>query len=288
MSLGTSRPPHWGWVGVPRAPAAVMLHLIVGGWIEGRVQRLRSMMAKPGEPAENAAQALAGVLQQGLPSGSRVLVRWRDDVGVPGFSMSTEVPDRLHEEPDGSLSGITGWIETGTQRMDGETAQWYARSRYTTSDWDRMKRQRELQTAILADRAIAAFNANRYREAILFLDQLGQISTRRQDLMVLRGYAYMNLKYHAEARRIFEALAATGNRDAMQGLAAVEALIGDDGFCFGPEPGLADVYLVPQLYAARRFNVPLEAYPRILRVEKLTGEHEAFSKAHPSAQQDAE
>ncbi len=81
----------------------------------------------------------------------------------------------------------------------------------------------ELQTAILADRAIAAFNAKRYREAILFLDQLGQISTRRQDLMVLRGYAYMNLKYHAEARRIFEALAATGNRDAMQGLAAVEA-----------------------------------------------------------------
>lgn len=43
-----------------------------------------------------------------------------------------------------------GWIETGTQRMDGDTAQWYARSRYTTSDWDRMQRQRELQGAILA------------------------------------------------------------------------------------------------------------------------------------------
>ncbi|MGC5222290.1 LCP family protein [Micromonospora sp. DT81.3] len=43
-----------------------------------------------------------------------------------------------------------GWIEVGPQRMDGDTAQWYARSRYTTSDWDRMKRQRELQTAILA------------------------------------------------------------------------------------------------------------------------------------------
>ena len=34
--------------------------------------------------------------------------------------------------------------------MDGDTAQWYARSRYTTSDWDRMERQRELQAAILA------------------------------------------------------------------------------------------------------------------------------------------
>ncbi|MDX2377007.1 LCP family protein [Microbacterium sp. LRZ72] len=43
----------------------------------------------------------------------------------------------------------TGWIEPGTQVMDGDTAQWYARSRYTTSDWDRMKRQRELQEAIL-------------------------------------------------------------------------------------------------------------------------------------------
>ncbi|MBO0979374.1 LCP family protein [Microbacterium sp. SD291] len=43
-----------------------------------------------------------------------------------------------------------GWIEPGQQTMDGETAQWYARSRYTTSDWDRMKRQRELQEAILA------------------------------------------------------------------------------------------------------------------------------------------
>lgn len=42
-----------------------------------------------------------------------------------------------------------GWIEPGQQHMDGDTAQWYARSRYTTSDWDRMERQRELQIAIL-------------------------------------------------------------------------------------------------------------------------------------------
>ncbi|WP_109209917.1 MULTISPECIES: LCP family protein [Microbacterium] len=44
----------------------------------------------------------------------------------------------------------TGWIEPGQQHMDGDTAQWYARSRYTTSDFDRMSRQRELQEAILA------------------------------------------------------------------------------------------------------------------------------------------
>ncbi|PDT53110.1 MULTISPECIES: tetratricopeptide repeat protein [Sinorhizobium] len=79
----------------------------------------------------------------------------------------------------------------------------------------------ELQTAILADRAIAAFDAGRYRETLIFLDQLRRISTERTDLMVLRGYAYLNLNRFAEAKRIFEAAAATGNRDARRGLADV-------------------------------------------------------------------
>jgi maleylacetoacetate isomerase len=73
-----------------------------------------------------------------------------------------------------------------------------------------------------------------------------------------------------------------------QGLAAIESLIGEEGFCFGPEPGMADIYLIPQLYAARRFKVPLEAYPRIMRVEKLANEHEAFCNARPDNQPDDE
>lgn len=71
-----------------------------------------------------------------------------------------------------------------------------------------------------------------------------------------------------------------------QGLAAVEQLIGDRGFCFGDEPGLADVYLIPQLYAAERFNVDLSGYPRIARVAALAQAHPAFAKAHPSCQPD--
>lgn len=72
------------------------------------------------------------------------------------------------------------------------------------------------------------------------------------------------------------------------GFAAIEALIGPDGFCFGPEPGLADVYLAPQLYAAKRFAVPLEAYPGIRRVDALCEAHSAFGSAHPARQPDAE
>ncbi|NHI17480.1 LCP family protein [Microbacterium excoecariae] len=66
------------------------------------------------------------------------------------------VDERLPEGPGPAYEGqsaeewATGWIEEGEQHMDGETALWYARSRYTTSDWDRMERQRELQAAIIA------------------------------------------------------------------------------------------------------------------------------------------
>lgn len=70
-----------------------------------------------------------------------------------------------------------------------------------------------------------------------------------------------------------------------EGFTAVEALIGEHGFCF-QEPGLADVYLLPQVYAARRFKVELTTYPKILRVEKLALQHPAILKAHPDAQSD--
>ncbi|HGM4133789.1 TPA: maleylacetoacetate isomerase [Pseudomonas aeruginosa] len=71
-----------------------------------------------------------------------------------------------------------------------------------------------------------------------------------------------------------------------QGLAAVEQLIGDQGWCFGDRPGLADVYLVPQLYAAERFGVALDAWPRIRRVVDLAAAHPAFRQAHPANQPD--
>lgn len=70
-----------------------------------------------------------------------------------------------------------------------------------------------------------------------------------------------------------------------EGFNAIEALIGDDGFCFG-EPGLADVYLLPQVYAARRFELDLSHYPKIARVEALALAHPAFVQAHPDQQAD--
>lgn len=71
------------------------------------------------------------------------------------------------------------------------------------------------------------------------------------------------------------------------GLSAVEHLLTNGAFCFGREPGLADVYLVPQLYAARRFNVPVNHLHRIVQAEVAALAHPAFEAAHSSRQPDA-
>ena len=72
------------------------------------------------------------------------------------------------------------------------------------------------------------------------------------------------------------------------GLEAVEQLIGDEKWCFGSEPGLADIYLAPQLFSARRFNVRFDHLRRISRVALHTDTHPAFLAASPENQPDAE
>ncbi|MBG0808688.1 maleylacetoacetate isomerase [Methylosinus sp. H3A] len=72
------------------------------------------------------------------------------------------------------------------------------------------------------------------------------------------------------------------------GLEAVEQLVEPGPFCFGAQPTLADVCLVPQLFAARRFSTPLDALPKLRAVEAHCLAHPAFAAAEPSRQGDAE
>lgn len=58
-------------------------------------------------------------------------------------------------------------------------------------------------------------------------------------------------------------------------------------FLVGDAVSLADVFMVPQLYNARRFNVDLTAFPTLTRVEARCMELPAFVAAHPDKQPDA-
>ncbi len=71
------------------------------------------------------------------------------------------------------------------------------------------------------------------------------------------------------------------------GLDAVEAMIEGGPFCFGETPTLADLYLVPQVFNARRFSVPLDRYPKIQAAEAACLALPAFRDAAPEAQPDA-
>jgi len=77
----------------------------------------------------------------------------------------------------------------------------------------------------------------------------------------------------------------------IEGFTALEELLAGSKvtgrFCHGDRPGMADIYLVPQVWNARRFNVPLGAFPTIMRIDAACNEIEAFRKAAPENQPDA-
>lgn len=75
------------------------------------------------------------------------------------------------------------------------------------------------------------------------------------------------------------------------GFRAIETMLVEDTygpFACGPALTLADACLVPQVFNARRFNVPLDDYPRIRRVEAAMLALPAVEAASPARQPDAE
>ena len=75
------------------------------------------------------------------------------------------------------------------------------------------------------------------------------------------------------------------------GLAACEALLAKrpaTRFAFGDAPGMAEIYLVPQMFSAQRFKVDTSAMPRLTALVEACAALPAFADAHPSKQPDAE
>jgi maleylpyruvate isomerase len=99
-----------------------------------------------------------------------------------------------------------------------------------------------------------------------------------------------NLKLQQELRARGLDPAALMHQFNVAGLNALEQLAcASAGRCLvGDDVTFADVMLVPQLYAARRLGVDVEAFPTLRRVELVCETHPAFKAAHPDAQPDRE
>ncbi len=74
----------------------------------------------------------------------------------------------------------------------------------------------------------------------------------------------------------------------IEGFRAIEAMIAPAPYAFGAQVSLADVCLVPQVFNARRFKVPLDDFPKIVGVEAACLKLAAFDRARPENQPDAE
>jgi maleylpyruvate isomerase len=74
----------------------------------------------------------------------------------------------------------------------------------------------------------------------------------------------------------------------LSGFEAIERLLKPGPYAFGSHVTLADICLVPQVFNARRFKVPLDRFPKILAVDAACAKLPAFDKARPENQFDSE
>jgi maleylpyruvate isomerase len=72
-----------------------------------------------------------------------------------------------------------------------------------------------------------------------------------------------------------------------EGFAALEKMLTGSTYCFGEQVSLADIYLVPQVFNALRFEVDMTAYPKIMAVYQHCNNTDAFIQAKPENQIDA-
>jgi maleylacetoacetate isomerase len=74
----------------------------------------------------------------------------------------------------------------------------------------------------------------------------------------------------------------------MAGFEAIERLIRPAPYAFGASVSLADICLVPQVFNAHRFKVPLDRFPAIVAAHTAASSLPAFDAARPERQPDAE
>jgi maleylpyruvate isomerase len=76
------------------------------------------------------------------------------------------------------------------------------------------------------------------------------------------------------------------------GFASLEKRLANDrrvgALCYGDSPTMADLSLVPQVFNARRFKIDMGRYPTIARIADHACESDAFRRAAPGEQPDAE
>jgi maleylacetoacetate isomerase/maleylpyruvate isomerase len=132
--------------------------------------------------------------------------------------------------------------------------------------------------------------------ALLPMDARGRAQVRALSLAVacdIHPLGNLRVLQHLETRlgASEEQRAAWSRYWIDLGFKALETMLDDSAatgrYCHGERPGMADACLIPQVYNALRWKLPLDAYPTIARIHAACNELDAFQRAAPERQVDA-
>jgi maleylpyruvate isomerase len=135
------------------------------------------------------------------------------------------------------------------------------------------------------------------RPALLPRDAAARAGVRALALSIACDIHPLNntrvLRYLKEPLEIDEQRRAEWSRHWIAlGFTALERVLAQGGTaracCYGDTPTLADCCLIPQVFNAQRVNCPLEPFPTIWRIYQHCMRLEAFARAAPGVQGDAE
>ena len=126
--------------------------------------------------------------------------------------------------------------------------------------------------------------------SLLPADVLGRARVRAMAAIVACDiHPLNNLRVHKALQGLGvsrEDVTAWSARWVSDGFDALEALVGrhGEGFAYGATPTLADCLLVPQVYAAARYDLDMSRWPALKAVAERAAKHPAFEAAHPRNQ----
>jgi maleylpyruvate isomerase len=147
-------------------------------------------------------------------------------------------------------------------------------------------------TSLTQSVAILEYLDERHPEPPFFpRDPLARAAVRRSVEIVNSGIQPLqNMSLMAEIRRLGGDDRAFARAANERGLAALEqeAASGGGAFLIGDSLTLADIFLVPQMYSARRLGVDLGPYPKIVHIDDRLTRMPAIAAAHPDRQPDAQ
>jgi maleylpyruvate isomerase len=148
------------------------------------------------------------------------------------------------------------------------------------------------KTVLLAQSvSILEYIDERYPEpAFLPSDPLGRAAVRRCVEIVNSGIQPLqNLSVLGELKKLGGDEKGFARKANERGLTALEAEAkkGGGAFLVGDKITLADIFLVPQMYSARRLDVDLAPYPNLVRIDQSLIAMSVIAAAHPERQPDA-